>query len=106
MSILSLKVMNNKKILITGVTGLLGSWLAEKLLEKNCSITGLALNSELDFLINSKKINNNIDMHYFDISEEDKLLTIFNKEYDSSYTFSCTDTSRRCNKTPNSYFQI
>jgi CDP-glucose 4,6-dehydratase len=81
-SILSLKVMNNKKILITGVTGLLGSWLAEKLLEKNCSITGLALNSELDFLINSKNINNNIDMHYFDISEEDKLLTIFNKEYD------------------------
>jgi len=35
--------------------------------QNNCTVTGLALNTELDFLINSKKINKDIDLHYFDI---------------------------------------
>jgi len=74
--------MKNKKILLTGVTGLLGSWLAEELLDKNCDLTGLALNQDLNFLINSKKINNHLDIHYFDISDEEKLNKIFNKDYD------------------------
>mgnify|MGYP001254264571 FL=1 len=74
--------MKNKKILLTGATGLLGSWLAEELLRSNCTLTGLSLNNELDFLINSKKIINDIEMHYFDISNEDKLKTVFNQEYD------------------------
>lgn len=74
--------MKNKKILLTGVTGLLGSWLAEELLDNNCDLTGLALNQDLNFLINSKKINNHLDIHYFDISDEEKLNKIFNKDYD------------------------
>ena len=74
--------MKNKKILLTGVTGLLGSWLAEELLDNNCDLTGLALNQDLNFLINSKKINNDLDIHYFDISDEEKLNKIFNKDYD------------------------
>ncbi len=74
--------MENKKILLTGVTGLLGSWLAEKLLESNCEITGVALDKELDFLIKSKKINNDIEIKYFDISDEEKIKKIFQKEYD------------------------
>jgi len=48
-------VMKNKKILVTGATGLLGSWLTEKLLISGNEITGLALNEELDFLLISKK---------------------------------------------------
>ena len=75
-------IMKNKKILLTGVTGLLGSWLAEELLNNNCDLTGLALNQDLNFLINSKKINNDLDIHYFDISDEEKLNKIFNKDYD------------------------
>ena len=43
--------MKNKKILVTGATGLLGSWLSESLVQNNCNVTGLALNTELDFLI-------------------------------------------------------
>jgi CDP-glucose 4,6-dehydratase len=74
--------MKNKKILVTGATGLLGSWLSESLVQNNCTVTGLALNTELDFLINSKKINKDIDLHYFDISNEEKLKTIFNQDYD------------------------
>ena len=74
--------MENKKILITGVTGLLGSWLAEKLLKSNCEITGVALDKELDFLIKSKKINNDIEIKYFDISDEEKTKKIFDQEYD------------------------
>jgi CDP-glucose 4,6-dehydratase len=74
--------MKNKKILLTGVTGLLGSWLAEELLDNDCELTGLALNQDLNFLINSKKITNDLDIHYFDISDEEKLNKIFNKDYD------------------------
>tara|TARA_Y100000992_G_C21260179_1_gene490837 strand:+ start:153 stop:1112 length:960 start_codon:yes stop_codon:yes gene_type:complete len=74
--------MNNKKILVTGVSGLLGSWLSEYLLQNDCNVTGLALDRELDFLIKSKKINNDIEMHYFDVSDEQKLGTIFNQDYD------------------------
>ena len=55
--------MENKKILLTGVTGLLGSWLAEKLLNNNCEIKGVALNGELDFLLKSKKIYNDIEIN-------------------------------------------
>ena len=43
--------MDKSNILLTGATGLLGSWLAEKLLEKDCKVTGVALNNELDFLL-------------------------------------------------------
>ena len=74
--------MKNKKILLTGVTGLLGSWLAEELLDNDCELTGLALNQDLNFLITSKKITNDLDIHYFDISDEEKLNKIFNKDYD------------------------
>ena len=45
--------MNKSNILLTGPTGLLGSWLTEELLEKNCKVTGVALNNELDFLLQS-----------------------------------------------------
>tara|TARA_B100000131_G_C18065133_1_gene592149 strand:- start:335 stop:1294 length:960 start_codon:yes stop_codon:yes gene_type:complete len=74
--------MENKKILLTGVTGLLGSWLAEKLLNNNCEIKGVALNGELDFLLKSKKIYNDIEINYFDIANEEKIKKIFQDEYD------------------------
>ena len=60
-------------IILTGVTGLLGSWLAEKLLNNNCEIKGVALNGELDFLLKSKKIYNDIEINYFDIANEEKI---------------------------------
>ena len=62
--------MDKSNILLTGATGLLGSWLTEKLLEKDCKVTGVALNNELDFLLQSKNIIDRIDLRYIDISDE------------------------------------
>jgi len=74
--------MDKSNILLTGATGLLGSWLAEKLLEKDCKVTGVALNNELDFLLQSKNIIDRIDLRYVDISDELELSKLFKNKYD------------------------
>ncbi|OUX18454.1 MAG: hypothetical protein CBE17_01770 [Gammaproteobacteria bacterium TMED257] len=74
--------MKNKKILVTGATGLLGSWLTEKLLISGNEITGLALNDELDFLLISKKIKDQINLKYFDIAIEESTNNLFDDNYD------------------------
>ena len=53
-------MIDNKNILLTGATGLLGSWLTEKLLEKNCTVSGVALDEDLNFLLKSKDIEKDI----------------------------------------------
>lgn len=74
--------MNKSNILLTGATGLLGSWLTEELLEKDCKVTGVALNNELDFLLESKNIIDRIDLRYIDISDELELSKLFENKYD------------------------
>lgn len=74
--------MNKSNILLTGATGLLGSWLTEELLEKDCKVTGVALNNELDFLLQSKNIIDRIDLRYIDISDELELSKLFENKYD------------------------
>tara|TARA_B100000902_G_C27316193_1_gene921465 strand:- start:1844 stop:2803 length:960 start_codon:yes stop_codon:yes gene_type:complete len=74
--------MDKSNILLTGATGLLGSWLTEKLLEKDCKVTGVALNNELDFLLQSKNIIDRIDLRYIDISDELELSKLFKNKYD------------------------
>lgn len=71
-----------KNILLTGATGLLGSWLTEKLLEKNCDINGVALNKDLNFLLKSKDIEKDIVLNYLDIADESKVKNLFKKKYD------------------------
>ena len=48
--------MNNfkyKKVLITGATGILGSWMTKSLLENNISIQGIAIDKSKNDLLDS-----------------------------------------------------
>ena len=78
--------MSNKKIdkvLITGVTGLLGSWMAEKLLNENIQIMGIAIDKTKDNLLKTKGIYEKITTEYFDISNELALSEYFkNNQFD------------------------
>lgn len=66
-----------KRVLITGITGLLGSWLAEELMKKNVEVLGVALDNEKDDLLISKKIYSNLDIQYFDIANEEMVSNYF-----------------------------
>ena len=59
-----------KNILITGCTGLLGSWVVESLLKSNITIKGIALNQDLNFLLKSKGLLNEFEIKYLDIADE------------------------------------
>ena len=59
-----------KNILITGCTGLLGSWMVESLLKSNITIKGIALNQDLNFLLKSKGLLNEFEIKYLDIADE------------------------------------
>ena len=47
---------NYKSVLITGVTGLLGSWMAEKMYGENLQVSGIAIDETKDNLLKSKGI--------------------------------------------------
>ena len=59
-----------KNILITGCTGLLGSWMAESLLKSEITIKGVALNQDLNFLLKSKGLLNEFEIKYIDIADK------------------------------------
>ena len=59
-----------KNILITGCTGLLGSWMAESLLKSDITIKGVALNQDLNFLLKSKSLLNEFEIKYIDIADK------------------------------------
>ena len=74
------RILNNikfKRVLITGITGLLGSWLAEELMKKNVEVLGISLDNEKDDLLISKKIYSNLDIQYFDIANEEMVSNYF-----------------------------
>ena len=75
-------VLKNKNILVTGSTGLIGSWLIEKLVNYS-NVVGIALDDNLDFLIKSKNLSNNFENLYFDICDYEKLKQVFiNNNFD------------------------
>ena len=74
---------NYKSVLITGVTGLLGSWMAEKMYGENLQVSGIAIDKTKDNLLKSKGIYENINIEYFDISNESNLSKYFaNNQFD------------------------
>jgi CDP-glucose 4,6-dehydratase len=76
--------MNSKtidKVLITGVTGLLGSWMAEKLLNENIQVSGIAIDKTKDNLLKTKGIYKKIAIEYFDISNELALSEYFKNNH-------------------------
>ena len=70
---------NFKSVLITGVTGLLGSWMAEKMYDDNLLVSGIAIDETKDNLLKSKGIYDEIKIEYFDISNELTLSEYFEK---------------------------
>tara|TARA_Y100000817_G_scaffold105360_2_gene82495 strand:+ start:11172 stop:12146 length:975 start_codon:yes stop_codon:yes gene_type:complete len=64
---------HNRRILVTGSTGLLGSWLVEKLIFSGAIVTGISLDHSKDELLVSKGILNDIDNNYLDISDYEKV---------------------------------
>lgn len=74
---------NYKSVLITGVTGLLGSWMAEKMYDENLQVSGIAIDETKDNLLKSKGIFEKINIEYFDISNESILSKYFeNNQFD------------------------
>ena len=65
----------NKKALITGITGQDGSYLAEFLLKKNYIVHGIKRKSSsfntqrIDEIFNDKKFKNKFFLHYGDLTD-------------------------------------
>ena len=72
--------LNYNKVLLTGATGLLGSWVADKLLHNNVNLTGVAIDNSKDNLLKYKEIYDEFDLVYLDISKDQKIDTIFEKK--------------------------
>ena len=72
--------LNYNNVLLTGATGLLGSWVAEKLLLNNVNLTGVAIDNSKDDLLKFKEIYDELDLEYLDISNEQKIDTLFEKK--------------------------
>ena len=70
-----------KKALITGITGQDGSYLAEFLLNKNYEVHGIIRRSSTDNCEKIKHIesNNNLYLHYGDITDSENVISIINK---------------------------
>tara|TARA_B110000261_G_C13071857_1_gene352514 strand:- start:614 stop:1654 length:1041 start_codon:yes stop_codon:yes gene_type:complete len=63
------------KILITGITGFVGSWLSLYLLEKGYKVSGFGLNNKQpEHIFNKVKLNKKINVKFFDIRNKKKLL--------------------------------
>lgn len=72
----------NKNILVTGSSGLLGSWLVEDLLNMGCNVTGIAIDETKDDLLKSKNIFDKIEKFYIDVSSyKDIEKIILNKKF-------------------------
>lgn len=77
-----------KKALVTGSSGLVGSWFVNKLLKENFEVVGISLDNSKDYLINSLEINNDFQTHYLNIENFEILEKILNKErFDIVYHF-------------------
>ena len=73
---------NMKKALITGITGQDGSYLAELLLEKGYEVHGIIRRSSisrLDRIEDIIKSNDNIYLHYGDMTDSSSVFSILNK---------------------------
>jgi len=67
------------KVLVTGATGLLGSWLTEKLISNEKEVYGIALDKTKNHILKSKNILENLNLTYLDISDKSNLDRYFKK---------------------------
>ena len=77
-----------KKALVTGSSGLVGSWFVKKLLKENFEVTGISLDNTKNYLLDSLEIIKDFETHYINIENFEKLEKILNKEkFDIVYHF-------------------
>jgi len=82
---MKVKMIKNKKALITGITGQDGSYLAELLLEKGYEVHGIIRRSSsfntgrIDHLINDKSLEGRFDFHFGDVTDASNLNRILEK---------------------------
>ena len=60
-------------VLLTGASGLLGSWVAEELIKNNKEVIGIALDDTKDDLLKYKNIFKDLNLMYIDIAREDQI---------------------------------
>ncbi|OUX38270.1 MAG: hypothetical protein CBE33_01165 [Candidatus Pelagibacter sp. TMED273] len=70
---------SKKNILITGSSGLLGSWMVEKLLSLDANLIGIAKDKSMNTLLESKNILQGFKTFYLDISEFSKVEKVFSE---------------------------
>ena len=102
---MELKVVPFKNVLVTGYSGLLGSWMSKSLLNLGCKVSGIALNKELDFLVESFEIKKEIDESHFDISNKDAIDKYFSiNSFDVVIHLAAQNSGRRCYFRPYNHF--
>tara|TARA_B100000965_G_scaffold403820_1_gene432931 strand:- start:579 stop:1553 length:975 start_codon:yes stop_codon:yes gene_type:complete len=70
----------NKKIIVTGSSGLLGSWLVEDLVENNAEVTGISIDNSKDDLLKSKGLLQKIETHYLNVANYSQLEKVFSSK--------------------------
>lgn len=70
----------DKKVIVTGSSGLLGSWLVEDLLYNNAEVTGICIDDSKDGLLKSKGLLNEIQSYYLDIANLRELEKVFSSK--------------------------
>lgn len=72
--------MNNykyKKVLVTGATGILGSWMVNSLRENNIEMLGIALDKSKNDLLDTMGLIDKFKLDYFDIANNEKINSYF-----------------------------
>ena len=77
-----------KKILVTGSSGLLGSWFIKRLLDESIEVKGVCLDESRNYLLESLNLTQEFENYYFDISDYKKLNQIFiDNDFDIVFHF-------------------
>lgn len=77
-----------KKVLVTGSSGLLGSWFINRLLDESIEVKGVCLDESRNYLLESLNLTQEFENYYFDISDYKKLNQIFiDNDFDIVFHF-------------------
>lgn len=77
-----------KKVLVTGSSGLLGSWFIKRLLDESIEVKGVCLDESRNYLLESLNLTKEFENYYFDISDYKKLNQIFiDNDFDIVFHF-------------------
>ena len=76
---MKIKFWQNKKILITGIDGFVGSNLSKKLIKLGSNVSGIILKNNKKSLLYYEKINRNCKLYKGDLTNKSFVEKIFKK---------------------------